>query len=240
MLCIGHRGARGYAPENTIKSVRKALELGALWVEVDVYYVDNHLVVIHDETLGRTTNGKGYLADKSFSYLKSLDAGEGERIPTLEEILDSIWKKAAINIELKGPDTARPVIELLHKRITPEWGAENFLLSSFKHQNLYEVRELDGSIPIGVLLDGRSKNYPKIAQELNACSVNQNIHFVNKDFVMDAHKRGLKVYVYTVNKIDDIKRMMAMGVDGVFTDYPDRVLKLVQKASQGKETCPEL
>ena len=81
MLCIGHRGAMGYAPENTLKSLKKALELGASWVEGDVHYVDNNLIVMHDETLERTTNGKGYLADKTFSYLRSLDAGEGEKVP---------------------------------------------------------------------------------------------------------------------------------------------------------------
>ena len=229
MLCIGHRGAKGYAPENTLKSIARALELGAGWVEIDVYYVDNHLVVIHDEKLKRTTNGKGYLAEKSFSYLRSLDAGEGERIPTLEEVLDLIWKKAGINIELKGPGTAQPVMNLLRERITPGWGAENFLVSSFDHMMLYDVRKLDYSIRIGVLLDGVPVNYPAIAEELNAYSINQNIHFINSKFVKDAHDRGFKVFVYTVNTHDDIKKMIAIGADGVFTDYPDRVLKLVQE-----------
>ena len=230
MLCIGHRGAMGYAPENTIKSLAKALELGAPWVEVDVYYVDNHLIVIHDETLERTTNGEGFLGDKSFSYIRSLDAGEGEIIPTLEEVLDLIWGKAGINIELKGPGTDGPVIELLRKRITSEWGIENFLVSSLNHQSLYEVRKLDKMIPVGILLDSISYNCPAIAEELNACSVNQDICFVNEDFVDDVHDKGLKVYVYTVNEPDDINRMKAMGIDGVFTDYPDRVLTPVQEA----------
>ena len=227
MLCIGHRGAMGYAPENTIKSLAKALELGAPWVEVDVYYVDNHLMVIHDETLARTTNGKGSLSDKSFSYIRGLDAGEGERIPTLEEVLDLIWEKAGINIELKGPGTVRPVIELLRKWITSDWGIENFLVSSLNHQFLYEARKLDKMIPIGILLDAITYNCPAIAEALKACSVNQDICFVNNDLVIDAHNKGFKVFVYTVNEQDDINRMKAMGVDGVFTDYPDRVLKLV-------------
>ena len=231
MLCIGHRGARGHAPENTLKSLLKALELGASWVEVDVYYVDNHLIVIHDEKLERTTNGKGHLANKSFSYLRSLDAGDGEIIPTLEEVFDFLWEKAGINIELKGPGTARPVMELLHERITSEWGIDNFLISSFNHQNLYEARNLDSEIPIGLLLDGKSKNYQKTARDLKACSVNQNFRYVNKTFIKDAHNIGLKVFVYTVNKPNDIKRMLVMGVDGIFTDYPDRVLKLIQQGA---------
>jgi glycerophosphoryl diester phosphodiesterase len=229
MLCIGHRGAMGYAPENTIKSLTKAMELGADWVEVDVHYVDNHIIVMHDETLERTTNGKGYLADKTFSYLRSLDAGDGEKIPTLEEVLDLVWEKAGINIELKGPGTARPVIELLHKRINPGWGMENFLLSSLIHRNLYEVKKLDSRINLGLLLEGITENYLETAEELQTCSVNQDISFVNSDFVNDVHNRGMKVFVYTVNNYDDIKRMNAMGVDGVFTNYPDRVLKLAQE-----------
>ena len=228
MLCIGHRGAMGYAPENTLKSLKKALELGTSWVEVDVHYVDNNLIVMHDETLERTTNGKGYLADKTFSYLRSLDAGEGEKVPTLDEVLDVVWGKASINIELKGAGTAQPVIELLNKKITPGWGIDNFLVSSLNHEFLYEVRKLDKMIPIGILLEEISYSCPAIAENLGAYSVNQDICFVNDDFIIDTHNRGLKVFVYTVNNHDDIKRMKAMGVDGVFTDYPDRVLKLVQ------------
>ena len=231
MLCIGHRGAMGYAPENTLKSLGKAIELGATWVEVDVHYVDNHLIVIHDEKLERTTNGKGHLANKNFSYLRSLDAGEGEKIPTLEEVIDFLWEKAGINIELKGPHTALPVMQLLHERVNAEWGIENFLISSFNHQNLYEVRNLDRGVPIGLLLDGKSRNYQKTARDLKACTVNQNFRFANKEFIMDAHNIGLKVFVYTVNKPNDIIRMLAMGVDGIFTDYPDRVLKLIQQGA---------
>lgn len=230
MLCIAHRGAMGYTPENTLKSLAKAIELGAGWVEVDVHYVDNHIIVMHDERLERTTNGEGYLADKSFSYLRSLDAGEGEKIPTLDEVLDLIWEKAAINIELKGPGTAQPVMELLHKRITRGWGIDNFLVSSLNHKSLYEIRKMDKIIPIGILLAGISYNCPAIAEDLKAYSVNQDICFVNDDFVNDTHNRGFKVFVYTVNNLDDIKKMKAMGVDGIFTDYPDRVLKLVQEA----------
>lgn len=226
MLCIGHRGARGYAPENTLKSIAKAMELGAPWVEVDVYSVDNHLVVIHDKRLGRTTNGNGFVSKKSFSYLRSLNAGDGEKIPTLEEVLDLIWEKAGINIELKGPGTAQPVTKLILDRVRDGWDINNFLVSSFDHHALSEVRKLDKSIRIGVLLDGISKDYPSITEELNAYSVNQKIDFVDEKFITDAHGRGLKVFVYTVNNTDDIKRMKAMGVDGVFTDYPDRVLMI--------------
>jgi glycerophosphoryl diester phosphodiesterase len=90
MICFGHRGAAGYAPENTLASVEKAISLGADWVEVDVYAVENELVVIHDDRLERTTNGSGYIIEQSLEYLRSLDAGEGEKIPFLREIFDLV------------------------------------------------------------------------------------------------------------------------------------------------------
>src|SRR5579862_6005632 len=98
LFCFGHRGAAGHEPENTLRSVRKALELGADGIEVDVYFVDGKLVVIHDDTLNRTTNGRGRLAENTFDYLRSLDAGKGERIPTLEEIFDTVNRRAVINV----------------------------------------------------------------------------------------------------------------------------------------------
>src|SRR5579884_3789243 len=89
-LCIGHRGARGHEPENTVRSVRRALELGADGIEIDVYFVDGELIVIHDPTLDRTTNGRGRIVRKTFAQLRSLDAGKGERIPTLREIFETV------------------------------------------------------------------------------------------------------------------------------------------------------
>ena len=105
-LCIGHRGAGGLEPENTLRSIRKALALGVDGVEIDVYAVEGQLVVIHDETLERTTNGAGHVEAQSFEYLRSLDAGMGEKVPTLREVLDIVDRRAFVNIELKGRETA--------------------------------------------------------------------------------------------------------------------------------------
>ena len=109
MLCIGHRGAMGHEPENTLRSVNKALELGVDAVEIDVYNIEERAIVFHDRTLGRTTNGTGNIADCSFAYLRSLDAGKGEQIPTLEEVIEAIDRQAVIDIELKGGHTAKLV-----------------------------------------------------------------------------------------------------------------------------------
>jgi glycerophosphoryl diester phosphodiesterase len=227
MLCIGHRGAMGHAPENTLKSVAKALEMGAPWVEIDVFFVDGHLVVIHDSRLERTTNGNGHVFDKTFSYLRTLDAGDGEKIPTLEEVLDLMAARAGINIELKGPDTAEPVVKLIQKRLGQNWDKKNFIVSSFHHREIAKVKRLDNRIRTGALISGVPLGYAAFAQKLGAYSVHQSIEFVSAEFVTDAHRRGLKVFVYTVNYPKDMERMQALGVDGVFTNYPDRVLNFL-------------
>ena len=228
MLCIGHRGAMGHAPENTLKSVAKALELGAPWVEIDVFYVDRHLVVIHDSRLERTTNGSGHVFDKTFAYLRTLDAGDGEKIPTLEEVLDLMAARAGINIELKGPGTAEPVVKLIKKKLDQNWDEKKILVSSFRHHDIAKVKRLDNRIRTGALIAGVPLDKAAFAHELGAYSVHPSIEFVSAEFVTDAHRRGLKVFVYTVNDPEDIQRMQALGVDGVFTNYPDRVLNFLR------------
>ncbi len=224
MLCIGHRGAMGYEPENTLLSFRKALDMGAPWVELDVYHVDGQLVVIHDDRLERTTNGTGPVVRQSFEYLRSLDAGKGEKIPTLDEVFDLIDRRAGINVELKGPGTAKSVADIVKRRVAQGWSYEDLLVSSFNHRELKAAKDLDPNIKIGALLSSLPLTNAAFAAELNAWSVNPSVDFIDREFVNDAHARGLKVFVWTVNHPEDIERMRTLAVDGVFTNYPDRVL----------------
>ena len=237
LLCIGHRGAMGHEPENTLSSVRKALALGAPCVEVDVYSVDGHLVVFHDDRLERRTNGTGYLTEQSFEYLRSLDAGDGQRIPTLEEVCELIDSRACLNIELKGPDTAAPVTELISNLIESGWHKEAILVSSFNHRELLkmkrEIKRFNQDIKLGALIYGIPVDDAKFAEDLGAFSVHPSLSFINQQFVDDAHARGLKVYVYCVNHPEDIAKMYKLGVDGVFTDFPERVL---ENYAQGEKT----
>jgi glycerophosphoryl diester phosphodiesterase len=222
MICFGHRGAAGYAPENTLASVEKAISLGADWVEVDVYAVENELVVIHDDRLERTTNGSGYIIEQSLEYLRSLDAGEGEKIPFLREIFDLVDRRTGINIELKGPATAPPVSALIERYIKNRgWNNEQFLVSSFNHHELRTVKKINTQIQTGALIIALPLDYARFAGELDAFSVHPSIEFIDQAFVDDAHRRGLKVFVFTVNHAEDLARMQALGVDGIFTDYPD-------------------
>lgn len=222
-LCIGHRGARGYEPENTVRSIRRALEMGVDGVEVDVYFVDGELLVIHDDTLERTTNGRGRVAEKSLEYLRSLDAGKGEKIPTLREIFEAVDRRAFINIELKGPGTAAPVQALIGEMVEAHgWTYEHFLVSSFDHPEL--ARITNRQIRIGVLFRRVPLHFVKLAEKLHAWSINTAVRSTRRPLVEKAHRHGWKVFVYTANSPRSIRRLRAIGVDGVFTDYPDRVL----------------
>ena len=223
MLCIGHRGARGHAPENTLASVRKAIELGADWIEIDVYWVDGELVVFHDDRLERVTNGKGLLMDQSFDYLRNLDAGEGEQIPTLGEVFEVAGGKVGINVELKGPGTAEPVMRFLQERGVD---LSRVLLSSFRHDELRLVQQLESGIQLGALVVELPVDAIEQAQALGAWSINPAKEVVTEAFVVAAHAAGLQVLVFTVNEVAEMERLRGLGVDGLFTDYPDRLVSL--------------
>lgn len=223
MLCFGHRGAAGHAPENTLNAVEKGIALGADFIEIDVFRVEDELLVIHDERLERTTNGSGYVSDHSLAYLRQLDAGGGQQIPLLREVFDAVNHRAGINVELKGPGTAESVAELIQQYLDRGWQPEDFLVSSFNHRELQAFKQQMPDIRIGALIVGIPLHYAFLAEELNAFSLNADIEFLNEALVEDAHRRGLQVYVYTVNRREDVRRMEALGVDGVFTDFPEIV-----------------
>lgn len=221
-LCIGHRGAKGLEPENTLRSIRRALELGVDGVEIDVYFVEGELVVIHDDTLQRTTNGRGKVEEQSFAHLRSLDAGKGEKIPTLAEVFDLTAGKAFVNVELKGRGTAEPVYDLIHDYVKTRGRAwEDYLVSSF---HLDELAILQGrELRLGPLFSKPPADCIEIAESLDAWSVNVAAQRVDKALIEDAHSEGLKVLVYTVNAPAEMERLRADGADGIFTDYPDRM-----------------
>ena len=223
-LCFGHRGAAGHEPENTLLSVEKAIALGADWVEIDVYAVDGELIVIHDERLERTTNGSGYVMGKSLAYLRSLDAGKGQKIPTLRELFDLVNRRIGVNVELKGPDTAALSVSLIDQYIKDRgWDNDQFIVSSFNQRELGKAHRLKPQIRISVILGGMHRLYAPFARRHDVFSVHPRMDLVTAGFVERAHRRGLKVFVYTVNDIDDIMRMESMGVDGIFTDFPERI-----------------
>lgn len=233
VLKIGHRGAMGYEPENTLRSFKKAIELNVDMIEFDVHVCKTgELVVIHDDKLDRTTNGKGDVFDNSFQELRKLNAGKGEKIPLLQEVLEVLnlvdknlnVKKVKLNIELKGKGTATPVFEVIETYVREKgWSYNHFLISSFNHYKLKKFNKLNPKVKISVLTEKISNEVVKFAEKINAYSINISIEFINKKFVQDAHKRGLKVFVWTVNNADDIERMKQLNIDGIFSDFPDRI-----------------
>lgn len=227
MIIFGHRGARGHAPENTLPSIELALEQGADWIEIDAQMADGECWVIHDATLDRTTNGTGAVADAKQSTLEQLDAGNGAHIPTLAQVMDCVAGRAGLNIELKGAGTAGFVAAAIANRAqTADADWSDFIVSSFHHGWLQAVRTLEPNIPVGALYLGVPVDLAASAEALGAVAVHLGLDFLDPAMIDDAHARGLAVYVYTVNSDADLRRMAQLGVDGVFTDFPDRAFAL--------------
>ena len=224
MLCIGHRGAMGHEPENTLLSIKKALELGVDGIEIDVHNVEDNLVVIHDRDLSRTTNGTGYLEQHSFEYLRSLDAGKREQIPTLPQVFDTVNRQVVINIELKGSNTAELVAKLIREYIAKGWSESDFVVSSFDHYQLNQFKNNCPSIKIGMLIYGLPWHFLTIATELKADIVIFGLDYINAHLVQATHQQNLQTWVYTVNQPEDISLMAAIKVDAIFSNYPERVI----------------
>ncbi len=225
MQIIAHRGASGLAPENTLKAIRLALALGAGAIEIDVQLADGELWVFHDRRLERCTDGSGVLTAQSRAYLASLDAGEGEGIPTLWQVMEAIAGQAELHIELKGAQTADEVARLTRRAETElGFAPTQWVVSSFHHPELARFAALRPDILLGALTSTIPLTLAKFAAELGAWSLNCDVDFVDQALVQDAHDRGLKVLVYTVDESADQAMLAAIGVDGIFTNRPDRFL----------------
>jgi len=225
MLSIGHRGAMAHAPENTLLAIQKAIAFGVDAVEIDVHLVDGELLVIHDLTLERTTNGKGRLNDFTVAELRSLDAGQGEKIPFLSEVLSLAFNNVGVHIELKGRGTAKAVVQQL--RHLSEQQRRTLIISSFLMSELKQVFALDPTIKLGVLIKKNLADGFNWAAKLNAYSIHLSLQQLSIKYLEQAHQNKLNVYVYTVNSIKDITQLLHLGVDGVFSNYPDRVRQVL-------------
>ena len=225
MKIIGHRGASGYKPENTLSSFRQAIKLGVDMIEFDVYTVKSgEVMVLHDDKLDRTTNGTGSIESKTFTEIRKLDAGGGEKVPLLTEVLDTINKKVPINIELKGTGTAGPVAAIIQHYVTKKgWPRKLFLVSSFDHSELKAFTTLLPTIPTGALFGYLPfRFWPKI-KDTGVTSANISAKAITRRAVNAVHAHGLEVYVYTVNSKRQADRMARLGVDGIFSNFPDKV-----------------
>lgn len=216
---IAHRGASAYEPENTLRSFERALELKADMVEFDVRQtLDGCLVVMHDSMVDRTTNGKGLVGHKSLDELKELDAGMGERVPTLEEALELGVGKTRFVIEIKENGIEQKVINSIR-----DFGLiEDVFIVSFKSVRLRVIKELDPDVKTGLILFA-SPNPVKLAERCGADAVAPFRWFITKGLVERAKRSGLRLFTWTVDEPGKCQKLIDMGVSGVVTNKPDLI-----------------
>lgn len=224
-MIFAHRGASGYLAENSLAAFAKAVDLGATAVELDIHLVEDELYVFHDRRLEPKSTGSGLIEQYTKQAL-SLITIDGEPIPTLVQVLSLLKPhNTLVNIELKGLGCLDAFIALYPKLINElGYDKNKLLMSSFNHPFLATFKQQYPAALIAPLIEGVPLNFAGIVSQLNAYSIHLGLSFTTQEMVDDAHKRGAKVYVYTVDNLDDLDMLKQMGVDGVFTNYPDRAI----------------
>ncbi len=234
---VAHRGASAYAPENTIAAFDKAVEMKADYIEIDVQRsMDGELVLIHDTTVDRTTDGSGRVGDFTFEELRSLDAGSwkgeqfaGEHIPTFDEILDRYHGKIGILIELKAPELypgiEESVAEELKERNLDKPQNEKIIIQSFNHKSMEKMNDLVPKVPIGVLTSSRAHITEQALQEFSTYAdyFNPSYGIVTEELVNQVHSLDMQIGSWTVRSQEAADFLLNMGVDAIITDYPDYV-----------------
>lgn len=234
---IAHRGASGYAPENTIAAFDKAVKMKADYIEIDVQRSkDNKLVLIHDNTVDRTTNGTGLVGDLTFKQLRYLDAGSwkgeqftGEKIPTLDEALDKYRGKIGILIELKSPELypgiEEQVARELKERNLDKPKNNKIIIQSFNFDSMKKMNTLLPRVPIGVLTSFKGDTSEQALTEFSqyADYFNPSYSIVSKPLVAQVHALGMKIQSWTVRSHESAEFLLSMNVDGIITDYPDYI-----------------
>lgn len=229
MLKIAHRGASGSYPENTLLAFEKALELGANAIELDVHACKSgEAVVIHDRTLQRTTSGSGLVNRHTLEQLKTLDAGSGQTIPTLQEALLAIAPHATVFIEIKANDAVTPAAQIITTLAEEENLAyANMPAISYEKTHLTAVRQHNAQIICGFTPPGQPNDLTQATIEtasmLGMWSVNPDIQHLQPSFVQSAQAAGLKVITWTANEPADIQKAKDLGVDGIMSDWPERL-----------------
>lgn len=225
MLKIGHRGGKAHVAENTIESFKQAIVLGADGVELDVHIcATGEVIVIHDFTVNRTTSGSGMVNELTLSDINNLTIDNKYKVPMLTEVLDALGNKIFINVELKGRGTAKQVATILQDYINNKgFNPANFLVSSFNKDELMDFKNCHTALSIGVLTENSIEEAILWAEELAAQAIHAGFTVLNKKNVEQMQQAGYKVLAWTVNEPEHITQIKAYGVDGIISDYPERL-----------------
>lgn len=230
VLAIGHRGAAAHLPENTMPSFERALELGADALEFDVALTrDGVPVVIHDDTLDRTTNGHGPVEEALWADIARLDAGSWKNlptpVPTLAEVLEAFAPRTLLNLEIKESPRRAEIVDACLEAVHRHDALSRVVFSSFDHDALRLLRHLSPAARIGVLSEGTGFDKAmRCAAEIAAENVHPPVLLVTPELVRAAHAAGLRVWTWTANSEAVIAKAIAAGADGLFSDYPERVV----------------
>lgn len=223
---IGHRGAAGLEPENTLRSFRRAAAEGADAVELDLRATrDGHLVVMHDATIDRTTSGTGEVARMALEELREADAGLGERIPTFEEAVEAVG--LPIYAEIKAVEAAEPLAAMIGKRRLQG----RVVPISFLPEALAEVRRVLPGLPMGLILPGAPPDAAEQAQAAGADLVSLEASSLSAEAVEACRRAGLRVTAWTVNEPREMRRLLQLGLDGIVTDRPDLLAEAVSRSA---------
>jgi glycerophosphoryl diester phosphodiesterase len=227
ILRIGHRGSKGYVAENTLESIKHAILLGVNGIEIDVFKcLSGELVLSHENNLKRLTGKSGQLEKLTLGELKKFLVVGKYKIPTLTDVLKTIETPLFVNIELKGLNTAQATSKIItNLSKSTSWRLENFIISSFNWNELEQFRSIDKNTPVGVLLSNSMSINEAIefGEKINAQAIHPNFKLLNEKTVKKIKNNGFKIYTWTVNNEDDINYMKKLKVDGIISDFPDKI-----------------
>jgi glycerophosphoryl diester phosphodiesterase len=222
---MGHRGAPADEPENTLRSFRRALAMGVAAVELDIQLTkDGRLAVIHDETLDRTTNGRGPVIHFTLAELKRLDAGGGEPIPSLEEVFDLVQGRAHLVVELKQPEAAGALLDFFQERQAFEFAT----VISFWHPAVKTLKEAEPRFNTGILMVGCPVDPVGLARAANSDALVLQYAYVTPELVAAAHNNGLLVYAWNIDDTDTLKPYLTMNLDGIGSNRPGVLIEYLK------------
>ena len=227
ILRIGHRGSKGYVAENTLESINHAILLGVDGIEIDIFKcLSGELVLSHENDLKRLTGKSAQLEKLTLNELKKILVVGKYEIPTLTDVLRRIRTPLFVNIELKGLNTAQATSKIIvDLSKSTSWRLENFIVSSFYWDELEQFRSIDKNTPVGVLASKSMSINEAIefGKKINAQAIHPNFKLLNEKTVKKIKNNGFKIYTWTVNDKDDINFMKKLKVDGIISDYPDKI-----------------